>query len=137
MKRKGRLDAHLWGRVEELWHAAAELPAAEQRALLDGITGGDDALRAELESLLSCDEGATDLFARWAPAVSAGLQEALMQSLLEEMRAALEGRYALERELGHGGMATVFLARDLRHNRRVALKVLHPELAPAAEGDRV
>lgn len=38
-------------------------------------------------------------------------------------------RYLLERELGHGGMATVYLARDLWHDRPVALKVLHPQLA--------
>ena len=41
----------------------------------------------------------------------------------------LQARYPIERELGHGGMATVYLAQDLRHGRPVALKVLHPELA--------
>jgi len=41
----------------------------------------------------------------------------------------LADRYTLERELGRGGMATVYLAHDLRHDRPVALKVLHPELA--------
>src|SRR5439155_24007988 len=41
---------------------------------------------------------------------------------------ALAGRYAIEREIGAGGMATVYLARDLRHHRQVALKVLNPEL---------
>jgi eukaryotic-like serine/threonine-protein kinase len=41
---------------------------------------------------------------------------------------ALEGRYAVDREIGRGGMATVYLARDVRHNRKVALKVLNPEL---------
>ncbi|MCU1420648.1 MAG: protein kinase, partial [Microbacteriaceae bacterium] len=44
------------------------------------------------------------------------------------LSAALAGRYDLERTLGCGGMATVYLARDLRHRRRVAIKVLHPEL---------
>jgi serine/threonine-protein kinase len=42
----------------------------------------------------------------------------------------------LERELGRGGMATVYLARDLRHDRPVALKVLHPELAHALGPER-
>ena len=41
---------------------------------------------------------------------------------------ALAGRYRIEREIGRGGMATVYLARDMRHNRHVALKVLNPEL---------
>ncbi|HJR49659.1 MAG TPA: hypothetical protein VJ794_01050, partial [Gemmatimonadales bacterium] len=45
------------------------------------------------------------------------------------LRPALAGRYEIERELGRGGMATVWLARDVRHDRPVALKVLHPELA--------
>ena len=45
------------------------------------------------------------------------------------LRAALADRYAIERELGHGGMATVYLARDLKHHRAVAIKVLRPELA--------
>ena len=44
------------------------------------------------------------------------------------LEAALADRYVLERELGRGGMATVYLAQDLRHRRPVALKVLHPEL---------
>ena len=52
-----------------------------------------------------------------------------MGTLPDEFGAALADRYRIERELGHGGMATVYLARDLRHDRQVALKVLHPELA--------
>ena len=47
-----------------------------------------------------------------------------MTEPLERLQAALSGRYEVEREIGAGGMATVFLARDLRHNRPVAIKVL-------------
>jgi tetratricopeptide (TPR) repeat protein/tRNA A-37 threonylcarbamoyl transferase component Bud32 len=49
---------------------------------------------------------------------------------------ALAGRYTIERELGRGGMATVYLAQDLRHKRRVALKVLDPELGVVVGGER-
>src|SRR6058998_1297718 len=52
------------------------------------------------------------------------------------LTAALAGRYAIERELGAGGMATVYLARDLKHDRQVALKVLRPELAAVLGADR-
>jgi serine/threonine-protein kinase len=49
---------------------------------------------------------------------------------------ALRDRYVLDRELGHGGMATVYLAHDLRHDRPVALKVLHPDLAQTLGPER-
>ena len=51
-----------------------------------------------------------------------------MPDLLDSLREALADRYAVERELGRGGMATVFLAEDLKHRRPVAIKVLHAEL---------
>jgi Tol biopolymer transport system component/tRNA A-37 threonylcarbamoyl transferase component Bud32 len=52
------------------------------------------------------------------------------------LSAALSGRYRIERELGAGGMATVYLAHDLKHNRPVAIKVMHPELAAALGSER-
>jgi predicted RNase H-related nuclease YkuK (DUF458 family) len=56
--------------------------------------------------------------------------------ILERLRAALTGRYAIERQLGEGGMATVYLAGDLRHDRKVAVKVLRAELAAVIGADR-
>ncbi len=54
----------------------------------------------------------------------------------DRLAAALADRYRIERELGAGGMATVYLAQDLKHQRRVAIKVLRPELAAAIGSDR-
>jgi formylglycine-generating enzyme required for sulfatase activity/dienelactone hydrolase len=54
----------------------------------------------------------------------------------QALAAALQDRYRLERELGRGGMATVYLAHDLKHDRPVALKVLHPELAAVLGSER-
>jgi len=59
-----------------------------------------------------------------------------MSDIPERLTAAFADRYAIERELGAGGMATVYLATDLKHERRVAIKVLHPELAAVIGGER-
>jgi len=56
--------------------------------------------------------------------------------LLDSLREALADRYAVERELGRGGMATVFLAEDLKHHRSVAIKVLHAEVTAALGAER-
>ena len=59
-----------------------------------------------------------------------------MSDLLERLSTDVGGRYVIEGELGRGGMATVYLARDLMDERRVAIKVLDPELAAAVGGER-
>ncbi len=59
-----------------------------------------------------------------------------MSDPVARLNAALEGRYTIERELGEGGMATVYLADDLKHERKVALKVLKPELAAVVGAER-
>src|SRR2546425_5633658 len=62
--------------------------------------------------------------------------QATVADLLTRLRLALVDRYTLERELGAGGMATVYLAQDLKHDREVALKVLRPDLAAVLGAER-
>src|SRR5690242_8437921 len=59
-----------------------------------------------------------------------------MPELLSRLQSALSDRYRLDREIGAGGMATVYLAHDIRHDRRVALKVLRPDLAAVIGAER-
>jgi serine/threonine-protein kinase len=56
--------------------------------------------------------------------------------VLDQLQVALESRYTIQREIGHGGMAVVYLAQDLRHERMVALKVLQPRFSKALGADR-
>jgi TolB-like protein len=64
------------------------------------------------------------------------LGDALVGDTLERLRLTLAEQYAVSRELGRGGMAVVYLAEDIRHDRQVAIKVLLPELAVSLGGDR-
>jgi eukaryotic-like serine/threonine-protein kinase len=59
-----------------------------------------------------------------------------LPQLQDQLTATLRGRYAIQREIGHGGMAVVYLARDLKHNRDIALKVLQPHLAEVLGRER-
>ncbi len=59
-----------------------------------------------------------------------------MTDTFARLKAAVGDRYAVEREIGAGGMATVYLAEDLKHHRQVAVKVLRPELAAALGTER-
>ena len=80
--------------------------------------------------------------ARGADARDAGLAGSLagthdtMSRAVDRLTAALADRYRIERELGAGGMATVYLAEDLKHGRHVAIKVLHPELSAVIGAER-
>ena len=57
-------------------------------------------------------------------------------TITSQLSTALADRYRIERHLGEGGMATVYLAQDLKHDRKVALKVLRPELAAVIGAER-
>ena len=60
----------------------------------------------------------------------------MVDDIVARLQAALEDRYTIERELGSGGMAVIYLAHDIKHERKVAVKVLRPELAASIGVDR-
>ena len=69
-------------------------------------------------------------------ALGVALPEMVPAELREQLQQSLPGRYRIERELGAGGMATVYLARDLKHDRDVAIKVLRPDVAESIGAER-
>src|SRR5689334_22813945 len=60
----------------------------------------------------------------------------ILPAMMERLVTALSDRYRIEHELGQGGMATVYRAHDVRHDRKVAIKILHPELAAVLGAER-
>jgi eukaryotic-like serine/threonine-protein kinase len=118
-----------WKEVRALLEQALEREPAERAACLDQACGQDTELRQELESLLQAD-------ARASGFLEPASRSKVLVDLHERLASALAGRYQLQRELGRGGMAMVYLAQDLRHDRPVALKVLHPGLAEGLGSQR-
>lgn len=124
--------AEEWKQLEPLVDAVLDAAPAKRAALLTELSGGDPALKAELERLVTECERAYPLLdeptvGRFAAVIAAEAP------LVPEM---LAGRYRVLREAGRGGMAIVYLARDLRHGRDVAIKVVRPELAAAMGRER-
>ena len=118
-----------WRVVKSIVQEALARPAAERPAFIEEACGDDAPLHAEVGSLLDGPDttvGSDDFLS--SPALAEAIASAVAAARWKTLSTALAGQYDLERELGRGGMATVYLARDLRHRRRVALKVLHPEL---------
>jgi Tol biopolymer transport system component len=123
-----------WRAVDAILQAALACDPERRDAVVTVACGDDEALRREVESLLAAHvENADDFLERPAAEVL-GVPDT--PPLAARLAKALEGRYAIDREIARGGMATVHLARDLRHGRRVAIKVLREEIAAAVGADR-
>src|SRR5204863_4685484 len=121
-----------WNELGPLLDAALDRELHERPAFLDRACIGDSALRAELEALLAeCARsdrlftiGAVEQFAALLAETPRGLPEIVAE------------RYRVGREIGAGGMATVYLARDLKHDRDVAVNVLRADLAAVIRAQR-
>lgn len=128
-------EAGEWSALASLVDALLDAPPEERAALIGTLSAGDRARRSELERLLVECEHEPALLSRPAAERFAGL---FAEDGSEDARfpAALADRYEVTRTLGRGGMATVFLARDLKHARDVAVKVVHPHVTSALGADR-
>jgi DNA-binding SARP family transcriptional activator/TolB-like protein/Tfp pilus assembly protein PilF len=93
-------------------------------------------LASEYQTTPSAETASLARSLRDAPPVEPRSSQADMADPLNRLQQSLADRYAIERELGHGGMAVVMLARDLKHQRRVAIKVLRPEVSRSLGTDR-
>jgi tetratricopeptide (TPR) repeat protein/tRNA A-37 threonylcarbamoyl transferase component Bud32 len=121
------LTAERWKSLEPLIDAAVDLPRERWPAFLDDTCSDDAALRLEVERLLQ-EYDRTDTLLDHPAAQRFGSLLGVVAAPPPEL---VNGNYRIERKLGQGGMATVYLAHDIRHDRKVAVKLLHPELSAA------
>jgi serine/threonine-protein kinase len=121
-----------WEQLAPLVDRLLDATPAQRPALLDELCAGDPVRRAELERLVEECE-------RPDPLLDLPAAEAFASLLADQgipVPETLALRYRIVRELGRGGMAVVYLARDLKHGRDVAVKVVRPEVAAALGRDR-
>jgi serine/threonine-protein kinase len=118
-----------WERVAALFDEATKLGPAEREDLLSSLA--DDGLRNELRSLLDAHEGRGAFDELKEYVTGPGAEQLLQLQPGDEV-----GPYRILREIATGGMATVYLAEDLKHERQVAVKVLGPVLAAVLGAER-
>src|SRR5215207_3474493 len=123
-----------WREIDRVLDAALDLPPDQRGAFLDSACGSDAEMRFEVDRVLRAQDEAGDFLQdslpnMWPALLSAFTQAGSTLGTLGTPGTTIADRYVLERELGRGGMATVYLARDVKHRRPVAVKILDADLA--------
>jgi serine/threonine-protein kinase len=126
-----QLTAERWAQLAPHLDAALDLPLEERAAYLERVCNHDPQMRVELERLLTQCERTNSLIDR-----AAAERFALLLEDGQELPRILGDRFDVEREIGRGGMATVFLGHDRKHDRPVAIKVLRHDVAANVGSDR-
>src|SRR5512138_2087271 len=114
-----------WNQVDQLLDAALEVPLEGRAAFLDEACAGDEELREELDALLASDDDASSFLEQ--PAFEVAAKELVDKQ--ESMLGQIIGHYKIVSQLGVGGMGEVYLVKDTKLDRKVALKILPPQLA--------
>jgi tRNA A-37 threonylcarbamoyl transferase component Bud32 len=127
--------AERWSGLERIIDQALDLAPDLRLSFVQQSCSGDPSLRVDAEQLLRATEAAEFFLDQPAPAYAAPLVARVTEGQPLAPGTTL-GPYEVVRRLGRGGTATVYLARDTRHHRSVAIKVLHPELAAALGSER-
>ena len=130
-----------WSLLEPLVDAALDLAPDRRPVFYDEIAANDPELRADLERLVGRSGDDDALFSsaaaeRFARLLDGTRAPTLETDVLPQLQVSLGAAYTLERELGGGGMSSVFLAHEAELGRRVVIKVLPPELAAGINAER-
>jgi serine/threonine protein kinase len=129
----GSLLPDRWQELSPLVDAVLDAPAELRSSVLTMLSADDTGLRAEIERLVAECERAVPMLDR---PVAEGFSRLLVEGADAATPQTLGGRYQIVREVGRGGMARVYLARDIKHSRSVAVKVIRSDLAVSLGRDR-